>query len=88
MEYDIKIKELRIDMPPKQCSADVVQLATFSVIAPPCVFEGVRLVRFNGELQVRSPCPQARFVANARPLVLEAAKEAVRSAINELKELA
>lgn len=83
-----KILNMAMCMPPQKLKGGVELLATFGVLMYPVCLKNLRLVREDGELKIWTSTPDMRFIAEARPVIIAAAQEVARQAIEDMEELA
>lgn len=86
-EQTPKIINMTMCMPPAQLKNDVQLLATFGAIMWPIRADNLRLVRHKGELKIWTQTPDLRILSTAKPVIIEAAMETVRKAMDEIEQL-
>ena len=82
-----KITDMTVCMPPKKLRPDTELLATFTLLMWPLQCKNLRLVRQGGEIKLWTMTPELRFLADARPIIIEAAMKKVRNALDTLDVL-
>jgi hypothetical protein len=83
-EFKPKIVDMALCVPPRGLREGVELLATFTLVMWPIRARGLRLVRDRGELNVVAPTSDLKFMADARPIIIEAAKAQARNGIEEM----
>ncbi|SDY18371.1 hypothetical protein [Citreimonas salinaria] len=84
-----RIANLSINVPPMKMEASNAQLlATFTVLAYPIRVQNVRLVKHQGEIKVWCPSRDFSFISAAKPVIIEAAMNAVREGLAEMDAMA
>jgi hypothetical protein len=83
----MKIINMAICTPPHKLSGEAKLLATFGVIVWPMVANNLRLVQHKGEIKIWMPTQDVRFLSEAKPLIIKAAMETARNAIDDMGEL-
>ena len=84
---DPVIRNMAMCTPPKKMKGDNELLATFDVIMWPVMAKNLRLVRHKGEIRIWTTTPDMGFISSAKPIIIEAAMEQVRSALDSMDML-
>lgn len=79
-----KITDVAMSIPPKKLRSDTELLATFTLLMWPLCAKNLRLVRQGGEIKLWTMTPELRFLGSAKPIIIEAAMEQVRSALDSM----
>ncbi|SFB82498.1 hypothetical protein [Tropicimonas isoalkanivorans] len=82
-----RIYNVAMCLPPAKLKGDAVLLATFSVGMWPVHVDDLQLVRYKGEVRLWWNHKGMRILSDAKPIIIEAAKEKVREALADLEDL-
>lgn len=85
--YQPKVIKMAVCTPPRKGKDGVEILATFDVLMWPVHAKDMMLVRRNGQIKLWTSNRDLRFIANARDMIIEAAMETAREAIDGMATL-
>lgn len=86
-QEDPSIRNMAICTPPKKMKNDAELLATFDVTMWPVRAKNLRLVRHQGTLRIWTTTRDLNFISSAKVIIIEAAMEKVRDALDHLDVL-
>ena len=82
-----RIVKMSMCVPPEKLDNNTMLLATFNLFMWPIHVENLRLVRRKGEMRIWYPSKDMRILSNAQPIVIEAAMETARQAMDDIAEM-
>lgn len=82
-----KINHMNVCTPPRKGKDGAEVLATFDVMLFPVHAKNMMLVRRGGQLKLWTSNTDLRFIASAREMIIDAAMETAREAIDRMGEI-